>query len=100
VGFGEAQLAAHDVGAFDQRHAFVIGDAARQALAAEAAIGGDHEPFGREVFERLRMSPATCSGSSPDKMRGIFTLVSDCGALISALTYQSRRGPFYVKRAD
>src|ERR1700731_1390420 len=35
VGFGEAQFAPHDVGAFDQRHAFVIGDAAREAFAAK-----------------------------------------------------------------
>ena len=53
AGFGEAQFAADDVGAFDQRHAFVIGDAAGQALAAEAAIGGDDQPLGRDVFERL-----------------------------------------------
>jgi hypothetical protein len=41
MGFGQAQFAAHDVGAVDQRDAFVIGDAARQPLAPEAAIGRD-----------------------------------------------------------
>jgi hypothetical protein len=51
--FGQTQLAAHDVGAFDHRHAFVIGDAAGEAFAAKAAIGGDDEPLGRDVFERL-----------------------------------------------
>src|SRR5947209_3610172 len=53
MGFGEAELAADDVGAFDEGHAFVIGDAAAEALAAEAAIGGDDEALGRDVFERL-----------------------------------------------
>src|SRR5260370_1300804 len=53
VGFGEAELAADDVGAFDEGHAFVIGDAAAEALAAKAAIGGDDEAFWRDVFERL-----------------------------------------------
>src|SRR6478672_11928846 len=38
AGLGQAEFAAHDVGALDQRDAFVIGDAARQALAAKAAI--------------------------------------------------------------
>jgi hypothetical protein len=50
---GQAKLAAHDVGALDQRDAFVIGDAARQPLAAETAIGGDDEPLGRDVVECL-----------------------------------------------
>ena len=53
MGFGEAQLAAHDVGAFDEGHAFVIGDAARQPLAPETAIGGDDQLLARDVFERL-----------------------------------------------
>src|SRR6516162_10077808 len=53
VGFGEAEFAAYDVGAFDQSDAFVIGDAARQALAAKAAIGRNDEALGRDVFERL-----------------------------------------------
>src|SRR5438270_9004900 len=34
VGFGEAQFAADDVGAFDEGHAFVISDAAAEAFAA------------------------------------------------------------------
>src|SRR5690242_9698281 len=53
VGFGEAEFAAHDVGAFYQGDAFVIGDAAGEALAAKAAIGRDDEALGRDVFERL-----------------------------------------------
>ncbi len=51
--FGEADFAAHGVGAFDQRDAFVIGDAAGEALAAKAAIGGDNEALERDVFERF-----------------------------------------------
>src|SRR5690348_4369344 len=53
VGFGEAQFAAYDVGALDERHAFVIGDAAGEALTPKAAIGRDDEPRGRDVFEGL-----------------------------------------------
>src|SRR5438045_8701316 len=53
MGFGKAEFAAYDVGAFDERDAFVIGDAAAEALAAEAAIGRDDETFGRDVFECL-----------------------------------------------
>src|ERR1700751_5155729 len=53
AGFGQAQLAAYDVGSLDHGHTFVIGDAARQTLAPEAAIGGDDEALGRDVFERL-----------------------------------------------
>ena len=53
MGFGEAQFAAHDVGTFDERDAFVISDAARQTLAAKAAIGGDHKTLRRDVFERF-----------------------------------------------
>ena len=51
--FGQAELAADDVGALDQRHALVEGDAPRQALAAEAAIGADDELLLGDVFQRL-----------------------------------------------
>ena len=68
MGFGEAQFAAHDVGAFDQRDAFVIGDAARQALAAKAAIGGDDQPLGRDVFERLADQPGDMLGRLDDRI--------------------------------
>ena len=53
MGFGQPELVAHDVGALDERDAFVIGDAAAQPLAAEAAIGGNDQPLGRNVFEGL-----------------------------------------------
>ena len=53
MGFGEAQFTAHDVGALDERDAFVIGDAAGETLTAKAAIGGDYQPLGRNVFERF-----------------------------------------------
>src|SRR6516162_6990383 len=53
MGSGEAQFAAHYISALDQRHAFVIGDAAREAFAAKAAIGGDHQLLLRDVFECL-----------------------------------------------
>jgi len=53
VGFGEAQLPAHDVGAFDQRHAFVVSDSTAQTLASKPTIGGDHQLLLRDVFERL-----------------------------------------------
>src|SRR5438270_9916254 len=53
MGFGQAQFAADDVGAFDERDAFVIGDAAAEALAAKAAISRDDEPLGRDLFERF-----------------------------------------------
>src|ERR1044072_351388 len=50
---GQAKLAAHDIGALDQRHAFVERDAPRQPLAPEAAIGADDQLLLRDVFECL-----------------------------------------------
>ena len=49
---GIAQFLAHHVGAEHQRHHLVKGMAAAHALAAHAAIGRDHQPLGRNVFER------------------------------------------------
>ena len=62
MGFGQTQFAAYDVGALDERHAFVIGDAAGEALAAKAAIGGDHQPLGRDIFERFSDQPGDVLG--------------------------------------
>src|SRR5262249_42392654 len=53
VRLGQAELAAHDVGALDQRDALVVRDAPAQPLAPEAAVGRDHQPLGRDVLERL-----------------------------------------------
>src|ERR1700736_6249012 len=51
--FRQAELPADDIGPFDQRHAFVKRDPPRQALAAKAAIGTDHELLLRDIFQRL-----------------------------------------------
>src|SRR5262245_37361154 len=53
AGFRQTELAADDVGALHERNAFVEGDAPRQALAAEAAIGADHELLLGNVLQRL-----------------------------------------------
>ena len=49
----QAELAADDVGALHERHAFVEGDAARQTLATETAIGRDDKSLLRNVFKGL-----------------------------------------------
>src|SRR5215471_10612198 len=49
----QAQLAAHDVGAFDKRDALVIRDPPAQPLTAEAAVGSNHESLGWDILERL-----------------------------------------------
>src|ERR1700736_3647149 len=53
AGFRQAELPADDIGPLDQRHALVKRDPPRQALAAEAAIGADHELLLRDIFQRL-----------------------------------------------
>ena len=62
--FGQAELAADDIGALDQRDALVERDAPRQALAAEAAIGADDELFLGMYSSALRISAATWSAGS------------------------------------
>ena len=51
--FRQPELPADDIRTLDQCHTLVKCDAPRQPLAAKAAIGGDHQPLGRDVFERL-----------------------------------------------
>ena len=43
------QFAPHDVRALDHRDALIVRDAPAQALAAEAAIGGDDQPLHRQT---------------------------------------------------
>ena len=52
-GLRQAQLAAHDVGALDERNALVVGDPPAQPFATKAAVGGNHQPLGRDIFQRL-----------------------------------------------
>src|SRR4051812_4316584 len=49
----QAELAAHDVRAEHDRHHLVKGVPAAHALAPHAAIGREHQPFRRNVLERL-----------------------------------------------
>src|SRR5207247_9208992 len=49
---GQLQLAAHEVGAEVDRDALVERDAAREPLAAEATVGGEHEALRRQVLQR------------------------------------------------
>ncbi len=63
-GFGQAEFAAHDVGALHQRDHLEEGVAAAHALASHAAIGCDHQPLGRDVLERAADESATSSGVS------------------------------------
>src|SRR2546426_7364240 len=49
---GQLQLAAHEVGAEVDRDALVERDAAREPLAAEATVGGEHEALRRHVLQR------------------------------------------------
>src|SRR6188474_1528731 len=51
--FRQAEFAADDIGALDQRHALVERNPPRQALAAEAAIGADPEVVPWDGFPRL-----------------------------------------------
>jgi len=53
AGLGQAQLATNEIGAFDEGDALVVGDPSAQPLAAEAAVGGNHEALGRDVLERF-----------------------------------------------
>src|SRR6202795_4340426 len=57
AGLGQAQLAADDIGALHERDALVVGDPPAQTLAAGAAVGGDHQPLGRDVLEGLPDEP-------------------------------------------
>ena len=50
--FGKPEFPAHDVGAEHQRHGLVIGVAPAHACAAHAAVQRNHQPLGRNVFER------------------------------------------------
>jgi hypothetical protein len=62
VGLGEAQLAAHDVGAFDECHAFVIGDATGPHPCARAAVS-DLRSAIADVFEALPLARVEQSGA-------------------------------------
>src|SRR5262252_7774773 len=53
AGLGQAQLATNEVGALNEGDALVVGDPSAQPLAAEAAVGGDHESLGWDVLERF-----------------------------------------------
>ena len=93
MGFGEAQFAAHDVGAFDEGHTFVIGDTAGEALAAKAAIGGDHQLLLRDVFERLPDQRGDMLG----RLDGGDTVVDDTDAdLLVGLEFAKERQIFAV----
>ena len=88
VGFGEAEFSAHDVGAFDERDAFVIGDAAGETFAAKAAIGGNDEAFGRDVFERLSDQTGDMLGRFDDRV----AVVDDADAdLLVGLVFRQER---------
>jgi hypothetical protein len=94
VGFGEAEVAAHEVGPFDQRDAFVIGDAAAETLAAEAAIGGDDEPLGRDVFECLANKAGDMFGRLDDGV----AVVDDTDAdLLVGLVFGKERQAGYSR---
>jgi hypothetical protein len=62
MGFGEAQLSAHDVGALRRGTRIVVGNAAGEALAAEAAIG-DLRSAIADVFEALPLARVEQSGA-------------------------------------
>src|SRR5207247_8096104 len=50
---GQAQLFPHNVCALHQGHAFIEGNAAREALAAKAAIRRDDQALGRYILQSL-----------------------------------------------
>src|SRR5439155_5362738 len=53
VSLGQAQLFPHNVCALHQGHAFIEGNAAREALAAKAAIRRDDQALGRHILQSL-----------------------------------------------
>src|SRR5688500_16962959 len=68
AGLGQAQLAPDDVGALHERDALVVGDPPAQTLAAESAVGGDDQPLGRDVLERLADEPGDVFGRLDDRV--------------------------------
>src|SRR4029079_15065634 len=48
---GQTKLAAHNIGAFHHRDALIVCDSPAESFAAKAAIGGDHQPLGRNEFQ-------------------------------------------------
>src|SRR5215831_20212411 len=53
LGLGKAEFFANDVRAKNHRDHLVGGVPAAHSFAAHAAIGGDHQPFRRSIFQRL-----------------------------------------------
>ena len=52
MGFGETEFLAYDIRAGDQADDLVVSVAPAHAFTAHAAIGRDHEPFGRNMLKR------------------------------------------------
>src|SRR5205823_648098 len=75
--------------------AFVIGDAAAEALASEAAIGGDDELLGWDVFERLADQAGDMLGRLDDGV----AVVDDADAdLLVGLVFAEERQVLAVAR--